>query len=113
MKTALAKRTTQLSAAQIKAYKKLAQRIDAEEQDDIRALGKEIFKRHGIARQLVHQLKTKRIEIGMNLTELANRTGIAKSNLSRLENNERVSPTFETLGRYAQALGLHMRVELN
>ncbi|MCL2649251.1 MAG: helix-turn-helix domain-containing protein [Phycisphaerales bacterium] len=104
---------TPLSAAKIKAYKKLAERIDAEEQEEIKALGRAFFKCHDIARQTVQSLKAKRLEIGMNLTELSFRTGIAKSNLSRLENNERFSPTLETLHRYAQALGLHMRVELN
>jgi len=103
----------QLSPARIKAYKKLAERIDAEEQEDIKQMARGLFERHGIARTLVCQLKTKRLEIGMYLTELSFRTGIAKSNLSRLENNERFSPTLETLHRYAQALGLHMRVELN
>ena len=112
-KTTPRTRRIQLSPAQIKAYNKLAKRIDAEEQEEIKALGRAFFKCHDIARQTVQALKAKRIEIGMNLTELANRSGIAKSNLSRLENNERFSPTLETLHRYAQALGLHMRVELN
>ena len=120
MKTAAKRRITQekrggrrLPEAQVKALKKLAERIDAEEQEEIKALGRALFKSHDITRQTVQALKAKRLEIGMNLTELANRRGIAKSNLSRLENNERFSPTLETLHRYAQALGLHMRVELN
>jgi DNA-binding Xre family transcriptional regulator len=107
------KRGARLAPADVKAYKKLARRIDEEEGDEIRAMGKEIFKRHGIAREMVHRLRAKRLENAMSLTELSLRTGIAKSNLSRLENNERVSPTLETLHRYAQALGLKMRVELN
>jgi DNA-binding Xre family transcriptional regulator len=107
------KGAARLTAEEVKAYKKLARRIDAEEGEEIRAMGREIFKRHGIAREMVKRLKTKRLENAMSLTELSLRTGIAKSNLSRLENNERVSPTLETLHRYAQALGLEMRVELN
>lgn len=108
-----AKSDRRLSPVQMKAFKKLARRIDTEEGQEIRAAGREIFKRHGIAREMVQRLKRKRLESGVSLTELAQRTGIAKPNLSRLENNERVSPTLETLHRYAQALGLKMRVELN
>lgn len=104
---------TKLTPTQVKAYKHLAQRIDTEEQEELKALARDVFRQHGLARQIVQTLRTKRLEQGMSLTELAYRTGIAKSNLSRLENNERTSPTLETLHRYAQALGLRMRVELN
>jgi DNA-binding Xre family transcriptional regulator len=107
------KAAARISPERVKAFKKLALRIDAEEQAEIKALAKGMFKRHGITRSLVRQLKAKRLENEMSLTELANRTGIAKSNLSRLENSERVSPTLETLQRYALALGMRVRVELN
>jgi DNA-binding Xre family transcriptional regulator len=106
-------KVARLSPTQIKRFKDLARTIDAEEQEDITARGREIFRRHSLARQMVEKLKAKRVAQGISLSELANRTGIAKSNLSRLENSERSSPTLDTLHRYAQALGMTMRVELN
>ena len=43
-----------------------------------------------------------------NLTqeELANRLNVNRSSLARLEKNLNANPTFETLTRYAKALGL-------
>jgi len=102
-----------LSARKIAAFKELARRVDAQEAESIKARGQAVFHRHGIAREIVARLKTRRIERGVSLAELAARTGIAKPNLSRLENSERSSPTLETLHRYAQALGMSVRVELN
>jgi DNA-binding Xre family transcriptional regulator len=112
-KKKIRRRVVRLSPAKIRAFKKLAQRIDAEEQEEIKEFARGVFARHTIARDLVRKLKAKRLENGMSLTELANRTGIAKSNLSRLENREGISPTLETLHCYALALGMQMRIELN
>ncbi len=102
-----------MSAANIQRFKHLGKRIDAQEQEEIKARGRAVFQRHGVARQMVEKLKAKRLQAGVSITEMATRTGIAKSNLSRLENSNVASPTLETLHRYAQALGLQVRVELN
>jgi DNA-binding XRE family transcriptional regulator len=106
------KAARQLNPAQIKALKALARHVDAEEGAAIKARGRAVFQRHAAIRQIVKTLKTRRMEMGVSLSELAERTGMAKPNLSRLENNERFSPTLETLHRYAQALGMMVRVEL-
>jgi len=102
-----------VTAAQIKAFKALAVRIDQREGADIQAKGRDLFRRHGMARDIVRKLKERRVGLGVSLADLSERTGIAKPNLSRLENNERSSPTLETLHRYAAALGMTVRVELN
>ena len=39
-----------MPVAKVKAYKKLARRIDAEEGEEIKALGREIFRRHEVGR---------------------------------------------------------------
>jgi DNA-binding phage protein len=101
-----------LSAARIRSLKDLGRHIDAQEGDAIRARGRAIFRRHKLARDLVANLRTRRLELGLSLAEVAARTGIAKPNLSRLENSQHTSPTLETLHRYASALGMKMRVEL-
>lgn len=42
---------------------------------------------------------------GLSLSDLAERTGIDKSALSRLENGQQGNPTLATVARYARAVG--------
>jgi DNA-binding XRE family transcriptional regulator len=56
-------------------------------------------------RQVVRGLKQARETVGLSLGELAERSGIDKSSLSRLENGSQANPTLDTLCRYATALG--------
>ena len=42
---------------------------------------------------------------GIRLSDLAERAGIDKANLSRLENDINANPTLETLVRIARAIG--------
>jgi hypothetical protein len=72
------KATRQLSPAQIKAFKALARRVDAEEGAAIKARGRAVFRRHAAIRQIVDALKARRTEMGISLTELAAHTGMAK-----------------------------------
>ncbi len=50
-------------------------------------------------------LRKKRTEEGLSLDDVARVSGIDKAYLSRLENGKVVNPTFETLYRYAAAIG--------
>jgi DNA-binding Xre family transcriptional regulator len=101
-----------LTSEQIKAFKALAQRVDSEEAESIKERARAFFRRHRSARAMVDRLKAQRLKQNITLAELSSRTGIAKSNLSRLENDPRVSPTVETLERYADAIGFSLRLEL-
>ena len=101
-----------LAPERVRALKQLATKIDAEEGPAIRAMARAAFRRHERLMKIVQQLKAERQRQGLSLDELAERTGIAKPNLSRLENSTRTAPTFDTLHRYAQALGKAIRVEL-
>jgi DNA-binding phage protein len=49
---------------------------------------------------------------GLSLTEIARRSGIDLASLSRLETGKNPHPTFETLSRYAAALGLRLELSL-
>lgn len=51
-----------------------------------------------------------RIENNITQEELAQRTGIRQSNISRIENGA-VSPTIETLARLASGLGKTLKIE--
>lgn len=56
-------------------------------------------------------MQARRRQIGMTLDELAEQTGISKSNLSRLECGKTNNPTIETLKRVGDALGLVLHVD--
>lgn len=53
----------------------------------------------------MQMLKHERESRGISLGELAERAGIDKANLSRLENDLNANPTLETLVRIARAIG--------
>ncbi|MGD0460879.1 MAG: helix-turn-helix transcriptional regulator [Tepidisphaeraceae bacterium] len=101
-----------LSPRRIKALAALARKIDAEETAAIRAQAHEIFDRHRWLRAVVDSLKIQRQRRGLSLAGVARLTGIAKPNLSRLENNTHSMPTLDTLERYARAVGMTLRLEL-
>lgn len=56
-------------------------------------------------RVLMHALKTAREQQGLSLADVAERSGIDKAALSRLETGAQTNPTIDTLWRYAYALG--------
>jgi DNA-binding phage protein len=57
-------------------------------------------------------LQVARQSRGLSLTEIARRSGIDPASLSRLEAGKNPNPTFETLSRYAAALGLRLDLSL-
>jgi DNA-binding XRE family transcriptional regulator len=62
--------------------------------------------------ELVMQLKAARLEKGLSLADLTDRTGMDASALSKLETGQRPNPTVETLVRYAEAVGKRLVVSL-
>jgi DNA-binding Xre family transcriptional regulator len=61
---------------------------------------------------LLQQLKAAREAQGLSLADLTERTGMDRSALSKLETGQRPNPTFETLTRYAEAVGKRLVVSL-
>lgn len=57
--------------------------------------------------RLARQLRSLRLERGWSLDAWAERSGVSRATLSRIENNE-VSPTAVVVGRLCSALGLSM-----
>ena len=55
--------------------------------------------------RMIHELKKAREAAGLSLADVAERSGIDKAALSRLENGVHDNPTVETLMRYAAAVG--------
>jgi DNA-binding phage protein len=58
------------------------------------------------------ELKRAREDRGLSLSEISRRSGIELASLSRLEGGKNPNPTFETLSRYAHALGLRLELSL-
>ena len=56
-------------------------------------------------RKAVLRLKQLREEAGLSLADVAERTGIDRAAICRLENGQHQNPTIGTLNRYADALG--------
>jgi ribosome-binding protein aMBF1 (putative translation factor) len=61
---------------------------------------------------VVRRLRLAREAAGISLAELASRTGVQKSALSRLENSQSPNPTLATLRRYADAVGVDLQVTI-
>lgn len=64
-----------------------------------------------VARIALAKLRNVRRKANVSLTELARRTGMTKTNLSRLENSGD-NVTLKTLERYAHALNVELVVEV-
>ncbi|MGE3820472.1 MAG: helix-turn-helix domain-containing protein [Isosphaeraceae bacterium] len=62
---------------------------------------------------LTSELRAERERLNLSLADVAERSGLDKTVISRLENNRVLNPTFATLARYAAALQKRvvMRVE--
>ena len=102
--------------ARIAEMKALAKKIDAEEGESIRARARAWKANRDGGRDaaagpanavatVVAALKTARVEQGLTLDEVGERSGIQKASLSRLENDPEPNPTWDTLARYAAAVG--------
>jgi transcriptional regulator with XRE-family HTH domain len=57
-------------------------------------------------------LKAERQLRGLSLADISERTGISKSGISKLENNQDANPTINTLAKYADALHMQLSVTL-
>jgi len=88
-----------------------------------KARGRELFRElevreaadaRGIARRLLSLLRTRRLEQQLTLLELEERTGIHRSNLSRLlDENADANVTLATVARLAEAMSCRVNVTLS
>ena len=92
-------------------HKRIREQIEKEKPELI-ARGRRAKARHARLREAVAALKATRESLGLTLADIRERTGIEKSNLSRLENAANPNPTIDTLTRYADAVGKEIVIEL-
>jgi DNA-binding phage protein len=99
-----------LTPQRIAELSRLAKRIDREEAHAIKAKGRSAFARHQAMQKLIAALKAARQAQGLSLAEVGEKSGIGKANLSRLENDTSPNPTWDTIVRYAEAVGRQLDV---
>src|SRR5262245_42594420 len=68
--------------------------------------------RHEALKDLRASLRRRREQLGLSLEAVAQRCGMNRAALSKLELGQNANPTFETLWRCAVALGQQLRCEL-
>lgn len=64
-------------------------------------------------RDAMTMLKQQREARGMSLGDVADRSGIDKSRLSKLENEPQANPTLTTLTRIAEAIGVRLSIRVD
>jgi DNA-binding phage protein len=57
---------------------------------------------------LTAELHRLRVERGLSLTDISERSGLTRAGISRLENGLNMNPTLDTLYRYTAAVGAHL-----
>lgn len=62
---------------------------------------------------IMADLRAERERQGLSLTDVAERTGLARESIHRLETAKAPNPTLSTLQRYANALGLALHMSLS
>lgn len=98
-----------LSDEQKKRHAKIREEVEREK--PARSARSQARKEELIAlRDAFIALKRERESRGLTLTEVAERSGIDKANLSRLENDPQPNPTLDTLSRIAQAIGVKLTI---
>ena len=101
-----------LTPKRIAELAQLAQKIDREEADEIKAEGRAILLRHETVKNLIRAVKEARLAKGLSLADVGEKSSIGKANLCRLENDLDPNPTLETLLRYAGAVGVEVHVSI-
>jgi len=93
-----------------------ARSLVAADEPEIRQKAGIFKKQHQQTTSALHDavklLKAERQRAGLSLAEIADRSGIERPNLSRLENDDETNPTIATLTRYADALGKRLLIVL-
>jgi DNA-binding phage protein len=93
-----------------------ARRLVALDEAELKQQGRQYKREYESAQAALHEalklLKAERLKMGLSLSDVEQRTGIGRPNLSRLENEAEANPTIGTLTRYAEALGKRLLIVL-
>jgi len=84
----------------------------AGEAEQMKARARSLLAEARAVKELCAALKSARQSQGFTLGDIERLTGIDRSALSKLERGSRLNVTFDTVGRYAAALGKQIMVSL-
>lgn len=103
----------ELTAAQRTAMARVDAEVDAE-RDWIERKSVEAKRKHDAqVERLALELRTARQSAGLSLTQLAERTGMTRQAIARIESAENRNPTVSTIVRLAEALNKECVIELH
>ncbi|MFV2068569.1 MAG: helix-turn-helix domain-containing protein [Pirellulales bacterium] len=105
----------ELTDEQRAAVKKAAVEVEAEREEITRKARQALAEQRACEAELLkvaYLLAAAREQCAISLSELAERTGITRQALSRIERGEHTNPTFSTLQRIASALGKKVIIQL-
>jgi len=105
-------RDRRLTPEEAAKYKTVREQI-AQELPELIARHHDRMEAKELLERVFGELKSEREKQGMSLADVAERTGMDSSALSKLETGQRPNPTIETLARYAQAVGKKLVVGLS
>lgn len=60
---------------------------------------------------IVEELRYMRIQQGITMMELRDKTGVSQKHISEIENHKAI-PTVETLNKLAQGIGMDLKIQL-
>ena len=103
-------RERRLTDEEVERYRHIRDQIAAEV-PDIRRRAQSVKPRI-LLKCAMKTLKEERQRQGLSLADMKDRSGIDRSTLSRLENDDDPNVTMNTLMRYAQAVGKTVLVQL-
>jgi DNA-binding XRE family transcriptional regulator len=104
-------RERRLTPEEAAKYKAIREQIAEELPDLIERHEKRVTDRDQL-QELLKQLKAAREAQGLSLADMTRLTGMDRSALSKLETGQRSNPTFETVVRYAEAVGKRLVLSL-
>lgn len=97
---------------QLEAMERRASRdIPQAELRELEAAAEAAYERVRSVEAMLKALRAARVRRGISQTEIDRMTGIGRANISRLENLHLDNPTFDTLLRYAQAVGMKVTLQ--
>jgi DNA-binding XRE family transcriptional regulator len=104
-------RQQRLTAEEAAKYRKVREQVEAE-LPELLSLHHQRQQAFEALESLLPELRSAREARGLSLADMTKRTGMDRSALSKLETGQRPNPTFETLVRYAEAVGKRLVVAL-
>lgn len=105
-------RDRQLAPEEAARYKQVRDQVSAELPDLVQRHHQRMEASEKLLKGVLEELKAAREQKGLSLTDMTDLTGMDTTALSNLESGQKPNPSFETLARYAGAVGKRLVVAL-